>query len=79
MHTTPPMISAAAMPPGPFRPATTMMTEERIRVMSVIPLTGLEPTMAIALAATVVKRKEMTATMSRATTVKRTLPSITSK
>ena len=33
-----------------------------------MPLTGLEPTMAIALAATVVKRKAMTATTRRAIT-----------
>ena len=34
-------------------------------VIMVMPLTGLEPTMAMALAATVVNRKEMTATMIR--------------
>ena len=56
-----------------------MMMEERMRVMSVIPLTGLDPTMAMALAATVVKRKAMTATMRMPTMVKRRLPPITSK
>ena len=38
--------------------------------MSVIPLTGLEPTMAMALAATVVKRKAMTVTSRMPTTAK---------
>jgi DNA modification methylase len=37
-------------------------------VIRVIPLTGLEPTIAIALAATVVKRKAMTPTISTPTT-----------
>ena len=45
----------------------TMTTEARISVMSVIPDTGLLPTMAMALAATVVKRKAMTATSNTAT------------
>ena len=67
------------MPPVPFRPTSTMMMEERMSVISVMPLTGLEPTMAMALAATVVKRKAMTATMTMPTTVKSRLPLITSK
>ena len=45
--------------------------------MSVMPDTGFEPTMAMALAATVVKRKAMTATSSMPTTAKSRLPSIT--
>ena len=45
--------------------------------MSVIPDTGLEPTMAMALAATVVKRKAMIATSRMPTTAKSRLPSIT--
>ena len=65
VHTTPPMTIAATMPALPFRPVTTSTRAVIIRVMMVIPLTGLVPTMAIALAATVVKRKEMTATISR--------------
>ena len=66
------------MPDVPFKPTATMMTEARMRVMSVIPLTGLEPTMAMALAATVVKRKVMTATSRIATRLKRNTPPITS-
>lgn len=54
------MSSAAVIPAVPLSPAATMMTEARIRVMSVMPLTGLVPTMAMALAATVVKRNAMT-------------------
>ena len=45
----------------------TRMSELRISVMRVIPETGFEPTMAIAFAATVVKRNEMTKTISIAT------------
>ena len=45
--------------------------------MSVMPDTGLEPTMAMALAATVVKRKAMTATSTMPTTAKSRLPCIT--
>ena len=79
VQTTPPMISAATMPPVPFRPTATMMTDERIRVMSVMPDTGLLPTMAMALAATVVKRKAMTATMRMPTTLNSRLPSMMPK
>ena len=46
-------------------------------VISVIPLTGFEPTMAMAFAATVVKRKAITATSTMATRACSTLPSIT--
>ena len=68
VQTTPPIISAATMPPGPLRPTATMTTLARMSVISVIPDTGLLPTMAMALAATVVKRKAMTATSRMATT-----------
>ena len=47
--------------------------------MSVMPDTGFVPTMAMALAATVVKRNEMPATSRIATTVCSRLPCITSK
>ena len=42
-------------------------------VISVMPLTGFEPTMAMALAATVVKRKAMTAVRRMATTANKML------
>ena len=67
VHTTPPMTRAATMPLVPLRPTPTITTEARMSVISVIPLTGLEPTMAMALAATVVNRKAMTATSTIAT------------
>ena len=56
---------AATIPALPLRPVTTRTRAVMIRVMMVIPLTGLVPTIAIALAATVVNRKEITATMAR--------------
>ena len=65
------------MPLVPFRPIPTITTEARISVISVIPLTGFEPTMAMAFAATVVKRKAMTVTSTMATRAKNMLPSIT--
>ena len=77
VHTTPPMIKAASMPEGPFRPTATMTTEARISVMSVMPDTGLLPTMAIALAATVVNRKAMIVTRHMPTMANRMLPSMT--
>ena len=55
------------MPALPLRPTATRMIAATIRVMRVIPLTGLVPTIAIALAATVVNRNEITATMTRPT------------
>ena len=79
VHTTPPITSAATMPEGPFRPTATITTEARISVINVIPDTGLVPTIAIALAATVVNRKEMPATRTIATNVCSRLPCITSK
>ena len=71
------MMSAATMPPVPLRPTATITTEARMSVISVIPDTGLLPTMAIALAATVVKRNAITATSSIPTAAKRILPFIT--
>ena len=79
VHTTPPMMRAATMPPVPFSPTATMMTEARMSVMSVMPLTGLLPTMAMALAATVVKRKVMMKVMRMATELNSRLPPITPK
>ena len=77
VHTTPPMIRAATIPPVPFKPTATSTTEARISVISVMPDTGLEPTIAMALAATVVKRNAMTATSKMPTMAKSRLPSIT--
>ena len=63
VQTTPPIIIAAVMPPVPVSPALTSTRELRISVIKVIPETGLVPTMAIALAATVVNRNAMTKTL----------------
>ena len=79
VHTTPPITSAATMPEGPFSPTATITTEARISVINVIPDTGLVPTMAIALAATVVNRKEMPATSAIATSVWTIFPCMISK
>ena len=68
VQTTPPMIRAAVIPAVPLRPTATMTRDARIRVMRVIPLTGFDPTMAIALAATVVNRNAMIPTISTPTT-----------
>ena len=73
VHTTPPMISAATIPELPLRPAAMSTTDAMMRVMRVMPLTGLEPTIAMALAATVVNRKLMTATMRSPTRACHTL------
>ena len=67
------------MPEGPFSPTATITTEARISVINVIPDTGLVPTMAIALAATVVNRKEMPATSAIATSVWTIFPCMISK
>ena len=56
---------AATIPELPLSPTATSTSEVMMSVIMVMPLTGLEPTMAMALAATVVKRNEMTATMTR--------------
>ena len=76
VHTTPPIISAATIPLTPFSPTATITTDASMSVMSVIPDTGLLPTMAMALAATVVKRKAITATSSIPTTANLMLPSM---
>ena len=68
VHTTPPIIRAAVIPAVPFSPTATITIEARMRVMRVIPLTGLDPTIAIAFAATVVNRNAITPTMSTPTT-----------
>ena len=60
---------AAIIPRSPWIPTLTSITEVRIRVIRVMPETGLLPTIAIALAATVVKRKAMTNTIRRAMSV----------
>ena len=65
------------MPLVPFSPMPTITTEARISVISVIPDTGFVPTMAMALAATVVKRNAMSATTTMATSAWNILPSIT--
>ena len=77
VHTTPPMMRAATMPAVPLRPTATITTEARMSVISVMPDTGLLPTMAMALAATVVKRKAMTVTSRMPMTAKSRLPFIT--
>ena len=56
-----------------------MISEASIRVISVMPETGFVPTMAMALAATVVKRKAMMKTIRRATMVKSSEPCMTSR
>ena len=68
VQTTPPMISAAVMPVVPLSPTLTNTSDERISVISVMPDTGFVPTMAMALAATVVKRNAMTKTIRMAVT-----------
>ncbi len=75
VHTTPPMMSAAVMPSAPLSPMLASTSELMMRVMSVMPDTGLVPTMAMALAATVVKRNAMTNTIRSATTLWNPLPS----
>ena len=65
VQTTPPMIRAETMPAGPLRPTATRMIEARINVIRVIPETGLVPTIAMALAATVVNRNAITPTKRR--------------
>ena len=79
VQTTPPIKRAANIPALPFSPTATITTEARMRVISVIPDTGLLPTIAMALAATVVKRKAMMATRRIPTTACNKLKSITPK
>ena len=63
VQTTPPIIMAAIIPLVPLNPALTNTKELKINVINVIPDTGFEPTIAIAFAATVVNRNEMTNTI----------------
>ena len=65
----------SGMPLLPLSPIETSTSDERISVMSVMPDTGFVPTMAMALAATVVKRKAITKTIASATSVCAQLPS----
>ena len=67
------------MPEGPFSPTATITTEAKISVINVIPETGLVPTIAMALAATVVNRKEIPATRTMATNVCNRFPCMTSR
>ena len=67
VQTTPPITMDATMPLVPLRPMATKMAEAMIRVIRVMPDTGLEPTMAMAFAATVVNRNAMTVTTTHAT------------
>ena len=73
VQTTPPISNAATMPASPFNPQATSTSAVMISVMMVMPLTGFVPTMAMALAATVVKRNEMMATISSPTSACHTL------
>ena len=69
VQTTPPITSAAIIPDSPSKPTDTSTNDDSISVIRVIPETGFEPTIAIAFAATVVKRNAMTKTIAKATTV----------
>ena len=62
VQTTPPMTIEATMPEVPLKPMPTKIADAMMRVIRVIPDTGFEPTMAMALAATVVNRKAMKVT-----------------
>ena len=64
VQTTPPMIMAAIIPLVPLNPALTNTSELKINVINVIPDTGFDPTIAIAFAATVVNKKEITNTIN---------------
>ena len=66
VHTTPPITMAATIPLVPLSPTPTKITEAIIKVIKVMPDTGLEPTMAMALAATVVNKKAIMATTKKA-------------
>ena len=62
VQTTPPMIKEATIPVDPFNPIATITTDAKMSVIKVIPETGFVPTIAMALAATVVKRNAIPAT-----------------
>ena len=64
VQTTPPIIRAETIPAVPFSPAATRMMDDKINVISVIPDTGFVPTIAMALAATVVNRKAIIPTIN---------------
>ena len=70
MQTTPPITSAETIPAVPDNPTDTIMTDVRIKVISVIPETGFVPTIAIAFAATVVNRNEIIITIKSAINAK---------
>ena len=55
------------MPEVPLSPIATNIADAMISVIKVIPDTGLEPTIAMALAATVVNRNAITVTTIHAT------------
>ena len=67
VHATEPISRAASIPVVPLSPIDAMTTDARISVMSVMPETGFVPTIAVALAATVVKRNAMPTMSTRAT------------
>ena len=79
VQTTPPIKRAANIPALPFNPTATITTEARISVISVMPETGFDPTIAMALAATVVNKKAITVTRRIATTACSKLKFITPK
>ena len=55
------------MPCAPLSPTATKMPLAMMSVINVIPLTGLLPTIAMALAATVVNKNAITVTTTKAT------------
>ena len=67
MQTTPPITILATIPLVPLRPTATKITEATIKVINVIPDTGLDPTIAIAFAATVVNKNAIITTTTKAT------------
>ena len=67
VQTTPPIIKAEIIPAVPESPTPTRISDERIKVINVIPETGFVPTIAIAFAATVVKRKAIIKTIKSPT------------
>ena len=68
------MINAAVIPFSPSKPIETSTSDDKIKVISVIPDTGFVPTIAIALAATVVNKNAITKTIKSATMVWNQLP-----
>ena len=74
VHTTPPITIDAMMPFVPLKPTATNTVLATMSVISVMPDTGLLPTMAIALAATVVNKNAITTTTKNATMAWSKLP-----